>query len=206
MNRYFTKRQARRGITLIEVGVASTLCTLLASLGIGLIYNLFTLNSATKSQADQQRTIARFAETFRADVQRATSAESEKAENGGTMIAFSQESGRTVQYMFNQGEIVKQVLSGEKLLASDSFLFCEDTAIDASLEVVKEKTLAILTIHQLSTKKTHKNLPSIVAVVGIHPGVIEILLPPEKEEADGVEEPSEEATAVEKKEEKEAVE
>lgn len=203
------KKPARRGITLIEVGVASTISSLIAAIGVGLICSLMAVNSATKVQADQQRTVARLADTFRADAHRAEGAKlevadsekasSEEAESGMKCIVFKQEGERSIRYTLTDSEVLRQISSGGKRIAVDSFLFSNEVTFDVALESVGEKTLAVLTIDQRRAAKSRKRLPPIAAAVGTGLSVVEILLPPE---AKAVEKTLEEKSAEEKSSDK----
>lgn len=176
------KKQARGGLTLIEVGVAATISSLLAALGIGLIYSMLTVQSNTKAQADRQRTVDRLAETFRTDAHRAEVATLEDAASGEKQVVFTQTPDRSVRYTLTDGEVLREVNTGEKRIAVDSFLLSKDTCFEVSLDTAEEKTLAMLTIRQEPIATSRKRLPPIVAAVGVAPASVTLSLPPEPKE------------------------
>ena len=182
MNLLTTKKPKRQGFTLIEVGIAATISSLLAALGIALIYSLISVNSATKVQADQQRIVARLAETLRADTHCADSAKIEDETAKVKRLVLKQSTERSVEYTLADGEIFRRVHSGEKQVAVDSFLLPAGMTFCVSLESAGQKTLVVLELNPSSEEKKCRRLAPMVAAVGTSPALMEISLPAKEEE------------------------
>ncbi|MGD9127500.1 MAG: prepilin-type N-terminal cleavage/methylation domain-containing protein [Planctomycetia bacterium] len=192
MNKIIRKRKDRRGITIIEMLAAMTVGLLVAAVGIGLIVQLLSVNAKGERQNNRQRAFVRLAETFREDAHRAHDAKLEKADGKSRSITFRQDGDRTVRYEFCDGRVDRNVTTGGKPTASDTFPFGRDTVFEISVDTVEGKQLAMFRLKSIAMKQVYRDAPPIVAGIGTSPGAMELSLPPEKEETNRTEAPSEE--------------
>ena len=119
-------KRNRRGISLAEMLVVMTACTVAFSLSGQLLTRVFRIYSQSQDHADVERSALRLSTQFRRDVHQADTAITEtSAGNDGMLFQLSMTDGSQLDYSYRGGTIVRQRTGDGQITAREDFDFPE---------------------------------------------------------------------------------
>jgi prepilin-type N-terminal cleavage/methylation domain-containing protein len=135
----------RRGFTLIEVIVVMMAGALVLGLCVGLIHLLVGLDRAGRAHMNERTAVARLAQTFRDDVRAAVAAEPAAGAGGpGRRLVLKRPDGREVEYLVEEGAVLRAEREGEKVRHRDTFRLSRREA--ARLDVQPSEGLTVVAL------------------------------------------------------------
>jgi prepilin-type N-terminal cleavage/methylation domain-containing protein len=115
----------RRGWTLVELIIVSTVMTLLLAIAASVTHTMYRAQRSTRHDATSRRILTRLSIHLREDGHAARQAEVGPADGGGrrSRLTLAGGSQQTIQYIFHgdRGEIERTVLENKSQMARDTF-------------------------------------------------------------------------------------
>jgi hypothetical protein len=128
-------KHLRRGVSLTEMLVVMTACTVGFSLTGQLLCRVMRIYSQAQTHADVERTALRLATQFRRDVHAAKSAVTDSsAVEEDTLLLLHLPDGSQLVYAYRSGAIIRQLVRAGDVAAREEFAFTDpiDIAVVAS--------------------------------------------------------------------------
>lgn len=122
----------RRGISLAELLLTMSACTVVLTTSATLIHRMMHTQSRTRSFCDSQRSALRLADSFRRDVHAARSvAIGGAGQDGGQLMVLEMSGGQSVEYRQDGGRIDRLQQSDDSVTARDFFEFPPGSQVKA---------------------------------------------------------------------------
>jgi hypothetical protein len=116
--------KSRRGISLAELLLTMSACTVVLTTSATLIHRALHTQSRTRSFGNSQRSAMRLADSFRRDVHAARSATiGDAAQDGSPLILLEMTGGQSVEYRQDGGRIERLHKAGGGVTAREAFGF-----------------------------------------------------------------------------------
>lgn len=160
MNR---RRRDRRAVSLAELLVVMTACTIILSMSAALIHRAMRAHSTTRAFLDNERTALRLSGQFRDDVQRATTATATETQRDDrrSSVPFVQlqlPGQKAIDYYFKSGTIVRLMSIDSRPISQEEFSFPRSATL--ALHEESEPQRLILTITAEETPSDAHTLAS----------------------------------------------
>jgi hypothetical protein len=110
-----------RGISLVELLVAMSACTVILTLTAGLMHRVMHAQSRTRWFVSQERTALRLAYVFRGDVHQARAVVTDVAVLAERELVRLNVADQTITYVAQPGIIVRVVAASEKTVGREEF-------------------------------------------------------------------------------------
>jgi hypothetical protein len=134
----------RRAVSLIELLLAMSACTVILTMSATLIHRVLHVQSKSRAIFDGERAAMRLSDQFRHDVHAAAAAETNGASLGaGVILRLQLEGGETVEYRRAEGTVLRVVLDGDATQAREQFNFPADIDLTVRKESPGLVTLSI---------------------------------------------------------------
>lgn len=133
-------RHVRRGKTLIEMLLLISVLSVILATTAATLIALMKTDRQLRRDLDQQTTLARLGEKFRADAHSAASCQL------GAACDLTLPDGRVVRYEVRSGQVVREVRQGEQVQHRDTFYLPETAAITFHQPAESESRLVQLRI------------------------------------------------------------
>ncbi len=113
----------RRAVSLTELLLVLSLCTLILTTSGVLLHRVMRIESESRAFTDTERSCTRLSHQFRSDVHQAITAELKKP-NGkdGVFLQLHLPTNEIVEYEVKQGRLQRTARSGDKVTARDEFI------------------------------------------------------------------------------------
>ena len=122
----------RRGISLLELLLTMSACTVILTTSAALIHRAMHTQSRARAFCDGERSALRLGESLRRDVHAAREATiGDAAGDNGPLVSLKLAEGRTVEYRQAAGRVERILLIGERPQAREAFVFPADTKLAA---------------------------------------------------------------------------
>ena len=114
----------RRGVSLTELLVVMTACTVVMTLTSQLICRVMRIQIESRAQFDVERNAMRLADQFRSDVHQAESAVTDAATLGeNVLLQLEFADGQQAEYSRHEGTVLRQVSRAQEPIAREEFEF-----------------------------------------------------------------------------------
>lgn len=154
----------RRGISLVELMVTMSACVVILTLSVTLIHRAMHAQSKSRLFFDVERSSQRLSESFRRDVQSASSAE--VGDEAGLLLQLQLAGGLSVEYRQSEGRVERLLHAGGSVRAREAFVFPPPTRLTA------EKNAAGLVVLSVAADEAAASaarpLPSYTVPVCLH--------------------------------------
>ena len=151
----------RHAVSLIELLLAMSACTVILTMSAALIHRIMHVQSKTRAIVDGERAALRLSEHFRRDLHAATSAETDSASLGAGVVLRLKLSGRqAVEYRRSEGTVLRIVLAGDATGSREQFAFPNDIELTVRDESPGLVTLSITSPPADSPAESRQREPS----------------------------------------------
>jgi hypothetical protein len=124
----------RRGISLAELLLTMSACTVVLTMSAALIHRALDSQSRARSLLDAERSATRLAAAFRSDVHAALEARrvSEGPDDAGVLVVLQLPGGQTVEYRQSAGTIERLLRADAAVRSRELFVFPAGTQAAAT--------------------------------------------------------------------------
>jgi hypothetical protein len=138
-------KSRRRGVSLSELLVVMTACTVVMTITSQLICRVMQIQIQSRAQADTERNAIRLSTRFRSDVHQAKSTTTGAADaDSGVLLRLTLADEREVQYSRRQGKVFRQESGTGKPIGREEFEF--PASCDVQMEKLQRPERLVLTI------------------------------------------------------------
>ncbi len=135
----------RRGISLVELMLTLSACTVILTMSAGLIHRAMHAQSKSRLFFDGQRSAVRLSDSFRRDVHDANSAATgDEAGGGDVFLRLQLAGGQSVEYRQAAGRVERLWHVDGGLRAREAFVFSPQTRLTAEQESPRLVSLSIV--------------------------------------------------------------
>ena len=135
--------KSRRGISLVELLLALSACSVILTLSAGLIHRIMQVEMCARCCADLERTSLRLANTFRRDVWQAMDASMAATDSDqGTLLRLTLPENQRLEYRQEANSIVRILQGGERAVARDIFMF--PAGVQAVVDQPSQRSLQLV--------------------------------------------------------------
>lgn len=125
----------RRAVSLVELLLAMSACTVILTMSTALIHRVLHTQSKTRAFFGSERAALRLADQFRRDVHAATSAITDTDSlNAGVFLRLQTPGNRAIEYRQSEGTILRLVLDTGEIRAREEFAFSSNITLAARQE------------------------------------------------------------------------
>jgi hypothetical protein len=136
-------RSHRRGVSLVELLIVMSACTLVLTLSIALIHRMMRIQSNARSFEQVERSALRLSTHFRQDVHEAQDATPNAASaKDGVFLRLEGDQERSIEYRLDDSAIIRRCFNGDKLIGQEAFDFGTSVEIDIQ-EETSPRTLTL---------------------------------------------------------------
>ena len=122
----------RRGVSLAELLLTMSACTVILTMSAGLIHRAMHTQSRSRSFFDSERSAMRLGESFRRDVHAADDAVIVNADQGeGVFLRLQLPGSQLVEYRQAAGRVERILQVGSSVKSREAFVFAVDTKLTA---------------------------------------------------------------------------
>jgi hypothetical protein len=135
----------RRAVSLIELLLAMSACTVILSMSATLIHRALHAQSKTRAIDDAERAALRLSSQFRRDIHDASAAETD-ALPAGVFLRLQLPACQTVEYRRAQGSLLRILTNGDTNQARDQFNFPDNIELTVNKDTPSLITLSITSL------------------------------------------------------------
>lgn len=124
----------RRGVSLVELMLTLSVCTVILTMSAGLIHRALHAQSKARLFFDTQRSATRLGEVFRRDIHDAQSAAVEgeaETEDGNALLRLKLEGGQVIEYRQEAGRVERLWLVDGTARSREAFNLSAETRLQA---------------------------------------------------------------------------
>ena len=133
----------RRGISLVELLLTLSACTVILTMSAGLIHRAMHAQTKARLFFDVERSACRLGDSFRRDVHAAHSAAVGDEAGGGVLLRLQLAGGQFVEYRQTAGRVERLWHVDGNVRAREMFVFPRDTRLQAQQESPRLLILSI---------------------------------------------------------------
>jgi len=135
----------RRGISLLELLLTMSACTVILTMSVALIHRAMHAQSKARTFSDVERSALRLSESFRRDVHAASSAATDEDAGGADVFLRLQlPGGQSVDYRQAAGRVQRLWYVDGSVRAREAFVFSDQTRLMAQKESPRLVILSIV--------------------------------------------------------------
>jgi hypothetical protein len=162
---------ARRGVSLTELLLLMSACTMILSMCTVLLYRVMRVEIDSRSFVDAERTSARLSRQTRQDIHQATAVEVDGANTAnGVFLRIQLPDNENIAYGRVNGNILRTESHGDKVAGRDEFAFEPSCKLEASEDKAAKRIVLLMTsppLDEASNKaeqlRSYQSVP-----VGLH--------------------------------------
>ena len=157
----------RRGVSLVELMLTLSACTVILTMSAGLIHRALHAQSKARLFFDTQRSATRLGENFRRDIHDAQSAAMEgEAESGNALLRLKLAGGQVIEYRQEAGRVERLWLVDDAVRSREAFAFSAETRLQAERQSPRLIALSAIP-HAEDSGTANRPLPSYTIPVSI---------------------------------------
>ena len=176
----------RRGISLVELMLTLSACTVILTMSAGLIHRAMHAQSKSRMFFDGERSALRLAESFRRDVHDANSIATRETGGGDLLLRLQLAKEQSVEYRQAAGRVERLWHVDGIVRAREAFVFPAETRLMTETEGPRLITLSIAPPADATGPVERPLLPYTVrvclraeAVLGRNASLMDVADPPE---------------------------
>jgi hypothetical protein len=153
--------QSRRGISLVELLLTLSACTVILTMSTALIHRMMNVQSIRRTDSDLERTALRLATVFRADVHRASDLLAQDDRTEEELLRLQSSDGQTIHYRHSEGALQRLIMDEEAIVARDEFRFTPEAQFTAERDQTDIVALLITSQPIEASQKSRKSVAHV---------------------------------------------
>jgi hypothetical protein len=158
--------KSRRGVSLVELLLTMSACTVILTMSAALTHRVMHTQSRMRAFHDTERSALRLASAFRRDVHQAASAVTNDGELAGNFLRLQLPEGETIEYRHEQGSVTRVHKQSSNLTAHEAYIFPAEVELTVRREAANRIVLTI--VPALRSEDSEAGSPSMTHTTPAH--------------------------------------